>query len=73
MIGAIFAGVGSSIAASLYGLWVKNGRLRSMSGAGAEEHSGPSITGALATTYQTENPLPSQNQVLDSAKVFGRL
>jgi hypothetical protein len=37
MIGAIFAGVGSSIAASLYGLWVKNGGLRSMSGAGAEE------------------------------------
>jgi hypothetical protein len=37
MIGAIFANVGPSIAASLYGLWVKNGRLRSMSGAGTEE------------------------------------
>ncbi len=44
-----------------------------MSYRGAEEHSGPGITGALATTQQTENPLPSQNRVFDSAKVFGRL
>ena len=41
-----------------------------MSHRGAEEHSGPGITGALATTQQTENLLPSQNQVFDSAKVF---
>jgi hypothetical protein len=37
MIGAIFAGVGSSIAASLYGLWVKNGRLCDISGTGTGE------------------------------------
>jgi hypothetical protein len=37
MIGAIFAGVGSYIAASLYGLWAKNGRLRGISAAGAGE------------------------------------
>ena len=37
MIGAIFAGVGPFIAASLYGLWVKNGRLRGISAAGAWE------------------------------------
>ena len=37
MIGAIFAGVGPFIAASLYGLWVKNGRLRGIPAAGAGE------------------------------------
>jgi hypothetical protein len=39
MIGAIFASVGPSIAASLYGLWVKNGRLHSISSAGTEEYA----------------------------------
>src|SRR5919107_1951343 len=43
-----------------------------MSHRGAEEHSGPDITGALATTQQTENLLPSQNRMFDSAKVFGQ-
>ena len=45
MIGAIFAGVGPSIAAILYGLWVKNGRLRSIPGAGAR--SKPSTRTAM--------------------------
>jgi hypothetical protein len=44
-----------------------------MSHRGAEEHSEPGISRALAMTQQTENPLPSQTRVFDAAKVFGRL